>query len=86
MIENLSAYIPAFKGKAAIENSIKEFFHFYPDGDVYIVSDGGEDFSYLSSDKITTRFESKNIGYPHKVDENGNQIRHGWYKDEALEF
>lgn len=44
---SLGFFFSCFDEKKAIEYSLSELVKYYPDSPIYLVSDGGEDFSYL---------------------------------------
>lgn len=48
MTYKLGFFYSCYKEKAAINNSIKELRKHYPDSPIYLVSDGGLDYSYLT--------------------------------------
>ena len=48
MTYKLGFFYSCYKEKKAINNSIKELRKYYPDSPIYLVSDGGADYSYLT--------------------------------------
>jgi hypothetical protein len=56
MTTNLGVFYTCFTEKKAVEYSLHELFKHYPNIPVYLVSDGGSDYSFLKE-----RFPNKNI-------------------------
>ena len=48
-MNNLGAYLQTYKDGWKTENALKSFRTFYPDSPIYLVSDGGDDFSELAN-------------------------------------
>lgn len=48
-MSSLGFFFSCYKEKRAVEYSLSELVKHYPDSPIYLVSDGGEDFSYLES-------------------------------------
>lgn len=46
-MSSLGFFFTCYKEKKAVEYSLSELVKHYPDSPIYLVSDGGEDFSYL---------------------------------------
>lgn len=48
MSNSIGIFYSCYKEKRAVDNSIKELRKYYPDSPIYLVSDGGLDFTYLT--------------------------------------
>jgi hypothetical protein len=48
-MSSIGFFFSCFKEKKAVEYSLSQLVSHYPDSPIYLVSDGGEDFSYLES-------------------------------------
>ncbi len=58
-MKSIGFFFSCYKEKKAVEYSLSELIKHYPDSPIYLVSDGGEDFSYLESkfENIKTTLE-----------------------------
>ncbi len=54
-MSSLGIFFSCFKEKKAVEYSLTELVKHYPDSPIYLVSDGGLDFSYLEESLITSK-------------------------------
>lgn len=64
MSNSLGVFYTCYKEKTAVEESLREFRKHYPTAPVYLISDGGLDFSYLESElNIKTTVKPEGMGY-----------------------
>jgi hypothetical protein len=50
MSKTLGAFFICYKEREAVEKAVASYFKYYPNGSMYISSDGGMDFEYLKGD------------------------------------
>lgn len=55
-------FYSVFKEKKAVDYSVQQLRVHYPDSRVYLVSDGGLDYSYLEDDNLKTSLEEDTMG------------------------
>ena len=53
---SLGFFFSCFNENKAVEYSLSELVKHYPDSPIYLVSDGGNDFSYLESEYKNLKF------------------------------
>lgn len=68
-MSSLGIFFSCFKEKKAVEYSLTELVKHYPDSPIYLVSDGGLDFSYLEEkfDNIKTSLEEDTMSETFKI-------------------
>lgn len=71
MKTELGVFFTCFKEKKSVEYAIDELFKIYKDIPVYLVSDGGEDYSYLESkyNSLKTNLCEDSRGFVPKISE-----------------
>jgi hypothetical protein len=69
MTNKLGIFYSCFNEKEAVNNSIKELRKWYPEAPIYLVSDGGLDFSYLTKkyDNIFVSLDQDTMSNTFKV-------------------
>jgi hypothetical protein len=72
MIIDFGVFYTCYREDEAVEFSLKNLRAVYPDCPVYLVSDGGSDFSFLSSSgiEIESKLEHDSRGFIPKIDPN----------------
>jgi hypothetical protein len=68
-MSSLGFFFSCYKEKKAVEYSLSELVKHYPDNPIYLVSDGGEDFSHLESqfNNIKTTLEEDTMSETFKI-------------------
>jgi hypothetical protein len=61
--DNLGFFFSCFKEKQAVEFCIKNIRSFYPTNPIYLASDGGLNFDYLSNDNTKFKLYEDVLGY-----------------------
>ena len=66
---SLGIFFSCFKENKAVEHSLKELVKHYPDSPIYLVSDGGNDFSYLEEQfpNLKTSLEEDTMSETFKI-------------------
>lgn len=68
-MSSLGFFFSCYKEKKAVEYSLSELIKHYPDSPIYLVSDGGLDYSYLESDfkNLKTNLEEDTMSETFKI-------------------
>jgi len=68
-MSSIGFFFSCYKEKRAVEYSLSELVKHYPDSPIYLVSDGGEDFSYLESEykNLKTNLEEDTMSETFKI-------------------
>ncbi len=68
-MNNLGIFYSCYKEKRAVDNSIRELRNHYPNVPIYLVSDGGLDYTYLCKKykNIKVSLEEDTMGDTFKV-------------------
>lgn len=88
MTNNLGVFYTCFTEKKAVEYSLHELFKHYPNIPVYLVSDGGSDYSFLKerfpNKNIETKLEEDTRGIIAVIDRNISKKGHPRYSNENM--
>jgi len=81
ILDSIDAIVPVYKQKRSIDFALGIFKDIYPNSNIHIYCDGGDDFSDIS-DKYAASYNHYefNVGYPHTPE------RTFWDKERSLEF
>lgn len=73
-MSSIGFFFSCYKEKRAVEYSLSELVKHYPDSPIYLVSDGGEDFSYLESQfkNLKTTLEEDTMSETFKITAGSN--------------
>ena len=73
-------FYTCYTEKAAVEYSLASLFKSYPDCPVYLVSDGGEDYEYLTQQfsSLTTTLESDSRGFIPNIPRDVGYLESEW--------
>lgn len=88
-MDNLGVFFTCYKENDAIEQTLKEFRKIYQNSPIYLISDGGNNFSYLEQLlNIKTELREEAFGYTSNMDKllSSNAIDFEKINNAAFEF
>ncbi len=85
-MSSLGFFFSCYREKKAVEYSLSELIKYYPDSPIYLVSDGGLDYSYLESDfkNLKTTLEEDTMSETFKITagRSGSDYKNGNFREE----